>query len=236
MQLFPFLIFLQILGLVCDNASNNDTLVVALVKLIPAFREEGHIRCLGHVFNLCVRALLQLFSRGLGKRKDGDANDEWAELLVCDLDAEDKEESELDEEAEEHDEEYLTSLEEEVDMESSRPKCTPEDVKEAVYALFKVKMFISLCTSTNSHFKILNMAKKVHWSSILCDAFCQACLDHGLPKALVLIRAVANCWNTHTSMIGHAFELKDVYNDVCDMARYNDRTMHLYFLMWSGLF
>ena len=29
------------------------------------------------------------------------------------------------------------------------------------------------------------------------------------------------------SMIGHAIEVKDVYNDICDMARYNDRTMHL---------
>ena len=97
--MFPFLIFLQILGLVCNNVSNNDTLVAAVAKLIPAFCEEGHIRCLGHVFNLCVRALLRLFSHGLGKKKDGDVNDEWVELLVCDLDAEDKEEPELDEEA-----------------------------------------------------------------------------------------------------------------------------------------
>ena len=100
-----------------------------------------------------MRALLRPFSCRLGKKKDGDVNDEWAELLFCNLGAKDKEESELDEEAEECDKEYLTSLEEEVDMESSRPKCTPKDVKEAVYTLFKVKMFTTLCMSTNSHFR-----------------------------------------------------------------------------------
>lgn len=126
-------------------------MVDALAKEIPTFRVGGRIRCLGHVFNLSVKAILRPFSRGLRKRKDqGDT--EWLTLLVSDLDEDEDEKEEgeeLDEEAEGIDEEYLQSLEdnkddeddEEVGMASSRPECTEEELKEAAWSLFKVHCY-----------------------------------------------------------------------------------------------
>ena len=142
MQLFLLISSIQILSLVCDNASNNDTLVQTLAKEIPTFRAEGRIRCLGHVFNLCVRALLRPFSHSLQKRKSDNTDAEWLDLIVEDLNKEDDVENEIDENAEAHDEQYLDSLDndEEVDMQSSRPECTMEQMKEAAFSLFKVSL------------------------------------------------------------------------------------------------
>ena len=117
-------------------------MVKALANRIPFFRVEGRIRCLGHVFNLSVRAILRPFSRGLAKKKGAKGADDagWADLLVQDLAEEDHDDYELDEEAEALDEEYLNSLDDddEVGMQESRPICTAEDIKEAAFALFKV--------------------------------------------------------------------------------------------------
>jgi hypothetical protein len=47
----------QILSLVADNASNNDTLVKELETLLPEapFTEQHRIRCFGHILNLVVK-------------------------------------------------------------------------------------------------------------------------------------------------------------------------------------
>ena len=117
-------------------------LVQTLVKEIPTFHAEGRIHCLGHVFNLCISALLRPFSRGLQKRKSDDTEAEWLDLIVEDLDEEDDAENEIDQDAEACDEQYLDSLDndEEVDMQSSRPECTMEQMKEAAFSLFKVSL------------------------------------------------------------------------------------------------
>lgn len=209
----------KVLGLVCDNASNNDTLTDALAKEIPSFRVTGRIRCLGHIFNLCVKAILRPFSRGLKKRKAGEeAEDdaEWLDLLTKDLDEEDDDgELELDEEAEDADEDYLDGLDrnddDEVDMASSKPDCSPEELKDAAFALFKLS----------------NLAKKVHWNPSLRQAFLEGCKTHKLEKQLVLVRAVANRWNTQAAMIGRAIDVKPVVNDVCDMTKFNSNGMRL---------
>jgi hypothetical protein len=58
-----------------DNATNNDTCLDALAVLYPIDVEEQRLRCLGHVVNLVVKALL--FGEGLSQfqRQVAEAND-----------------------------------------------------------------------------------------------------------------------------------------------------------------
>jgi hypothetical protein len=46
----------QVLALVCDNASNNDTMVEELQVLVPSFRgQTTHVQCFAHILNLVVK-------------------------------------------------------------------------------------------------------------------------------------------------------------------------------------
>jgi hypothetical protein len=61
MSVFPlllvyFLIILQVLGIVCDNASNNDTMINQLGLLLPGFKgRPARVRCFAHILNLVVK-------------------------------------------------------------------------------------------------------------------------------------------------------------------------------------
>ncbi|KAI0653303.1 hypothetical protein C8Q70DRAFT_899682, partial [Cubamyces menziesii] len=52
----------QILGVTCDNALNNDTMVNALEVEVPSFRgQNARTRCFDHVVNLVAKALTRQF-------------------------------------------------------------------------------------------------------------------------------------------------------------------------------
>ena len=52
----------QILSLVCDNASNNDTMVKELEVLLPSFKgQRMHVRCFAHILNLVVKVFFIVF-------------------------------------------------------------------------------------------------------------------------------------------------------------------------------
>lgn len=55
------------LGITCDNASNNDTMIAALEVEIPSFRgEQSQCRCFAHIINLIVKSILGLFEHQKG--------------------------------------------------------------------------------------------------------------------------------------------------------------------------
>ncbi|KAI0364282.1 hypothetical protein BV20DRAFT_915870, partial [Pilatotrama ljubarskyi] len=59
----------QILGVTCNKASNNDSMVDQLGIDIPEFDGSvGRVRCFAHIINLVVKSLLHQFD--LPKRKD----------------------------------------------------------------------------------------------------------------------------------------------------------------------
>lgn len=48
--------------MICDNASNNETTVTQLTRLIPDFLgPKGRIRCFAHTINLIAKAIIRLF-------------------------------------------------------------------------------------------------------------------------------------------------------------------------------
>ena len=76
----------QILGVTCDNTSNNDVMVNHLAVLVPTFAgASDHTRCFLHIINLVAKSLLHLFNI---KKKDVDAVLNEAYCDATDLDAE----------------------------------------------------------------------------------------------------------------------------------------------------
>jgi hypothetical protein len=51
----------KVLGITCDNASNNDAMVAELEDLVPGFSRVNHTRCFLHVNNLVARTLVRQF-------------------------------------------------------------------------------------------------------------------------------------------------------------------------------
>ncbi|KAF8584241.1 hypothetical protein K439DRAFT_1301180, partial [Ramaria rubella] len=49
----------QILRLVADNASNNNTMLGSLEFELPGFQGSlTHVQCIGHILNLCLKVCL----------------------------------------------------------------------------------------------------------------------------------------------------------------------------------
>ncbi|TKA52632.1 hypothetical protein B0A49_13533, partial [Cryomyces minteri] len=46
-----------------DNASNNGTMIDAVIKRIPSLKRRARLRCVGHIFNLIIKAIL--YGRGI---------------------------------------------------------------------------------------------------------------------------------------------------------------------------
>ncbi|RDB30988.1 hypothetical protein Hypma_000159 [Hypsizygus marmoreus] len=66
----------KIMALTLDNASNNLTLTNELQVLIPSFHgQKTRVRCLAHILNLMVKAILSQFSKKGKATDDGDEDD-----------------------------------------------------------------------------------------------------------------------------------------------------------------
>ena len=65
----------------CDNASNNDTIIVKLSKLLPDFPGAANwSQCFTHVLNLVVKSILHQFD--VPKAQENEAMDEAAKELA----------------------------------------------------------------------------------------------------------------------------------------------------------
>ena len=80
----------QILSVMCDNASNNDTMIEALKDCLEIFPgESNHTRCFDHIVNLVAKSIIQQFD--VPKAKGNESFDDvLRELMVLaeDLDKE----------------------------------------------------------------------------------------------------------------------------------------------------
>ncbi len=81
---------MQVLGVTCDNASNNDTMIEELARVLPGFAgAPNRVRCFTHVLNLVAKSLIRQFDAEADKDDAADGADE-RELaeLAAGLDAE----------------------------------------------------------------------------------------------------------------------------------------------------
>jgi len=82
----------KILSVTCDNASNNDTMVLELDNRLPSFSPVNRTRCFTHILNLVSKSLLKQFDVKQEDKKDDDLDDDEKSLLAL---AENIEEEEL---------------------------------------------------------------------------------------------------------------------------------------------
>ncbi|KAK7696328.1 hypothetical protein QCA50_000982 [Cerrena zonata] len=67
----------KILGITCDNALNNDTLLESVeMSLNSQCGKDSRIRCFAHVLNLVVKAIISPFTRKLNTSEIGDVDDD----------------------------------------------------------------------------------------------------------------------------------------------------------------
>ena len=69
-SLLEFNVFHNKLAITLDNAYNNDTFISALIERDPSFDKEHHIRCFGHILNLCAQDALELVKDELSGIRD----------------------------------------------------------------------------------------------------------------------------------------------------------------------
>jgi len=151
----------QILGQVCDNASNNDTMLTELEFLIPngASGVHTHIRCICHIINLVVKVriptqpttasllfksdfdsfqaiLSQFTSKKTGKNSIEEDLDDDDILDEKELEAA----AEVDPEREAHDVQEIDEIEKELEESLEALDQTEEDVALGKRALRKVRL------------------------------------------------------------------------------------------------
>ncbi|KAJ7883852.1 hypothetical protein B0H14DRAFT_2564624 [Mycena olivaceomarginata] len=161
----------QILALVADNASNNNTLVSELKYLLPSYRGSiTRVRCVAHILNLVVKAILSKFSQSKGKAKIqpsvADVENEEEPDLEPDLEDSDDEEDnisepedsadEIEPAVEDNDNARIDEVIEEIDADPNRrvPALTAQEIKLGRYSVAKLR----------------NLAKKiVHSPTIKAD-------------------------------------------------------------------
>ena len=70
----------KILSVTCDNASNNDTMVSEMKKLLTEFSEVNCTCCFTHILNLITKSLLKKFDMKQ-KTEEEDLTDNEHKLL-----------------------------------------------------------------------------------------------------------------------------------------------------------
>ena len=120
------MLFRSILGITCDNASNNDTMIENLATIMSHFSGEANrARCLAHIVNMVAKIILRQFEVSKNKKKkkipkevNNDNNDKIVDTEV-DVDKVKVEKVIVDEEAEESD-----------DFEDERDRVLDKEEKE----------------------------------------------------------------------------------------------------------
>jgi len=158
----------QILGLVCDNASNNDAMVKELGVLLPSFKGQStRVRCFAHILNLVVKvfriglysptthiydfvkAILSQFSKTKKASSDADeddseANQDSLDDLEDDIGYGDEEmddadaDDETDPSVEQSDKMAVDTVIADVEFDERLPLLTRGDVNLGRYSISKV--------------------------------------------------------------------------------------------------
>ena len=78
--LHDFKISNKILSVTCDNASNNNRMVIEMSKRLTKISAVNHTRCFAHILNLLAKSLLKQFNTKL--KHINQLNDEDGCLLA----------------------------------------------------------------------------------------------------------------------------------------------------------
>ncbi|GLB43472.1 putative protein dimerization activity [Lyophyllum shimeji] len=190
----------KILGVTCDNASNNDTMTDAMEdpELLLAFQAINRARCFLHIINLVAKSLLKPFDPTDKDEKDGELSDEELALreLEAGLDEEEEamKDAEGDDESEDPDDEDLEEWVDEIDA------LTTEERKTLHLAVLPVRRVLAKLRKLA--FKIINS------TTILLPAW-KAQLAKLKLAIRIMPRDVRTRWNSTYDMLSFALSYKE---------------------------
>ncbi|PIL32946.1 hypothetical protein GSI_05064 [Ganoderma sinense ZZ0214-1] len=185
---------LQVLGVTCDNASNNAKMLKEMKKLNPEFRgPDARVRCFGHVINLVVKAVLSQFGQKVKSEAIGETDKDLSALD----DPEDVEDDDDDDD----------------EVDEAREAADRADIEEDEGEINKRLSLSSQRTSRSSRGSRFR-------SPTVRDEMSRQAKDAG-KKSEVLIRAVRTRWNTVTMVLARALDLRPILFGVCDKAEFN---------------
>jgi hypothetical protein len=206
----------QILSVTCDNASNNDTMVMEMHKKIPAFNKVMRTRCFLHILNLVAKSMLKQFE--LSKKKSEDFTENEGEVLGDlvelgkDLDIEEfamwqaeEEDVEVDVTPDDDDEEELDWVEE---VQLTEEECLRlrEQVKPITRMLIKVYYGILTFKHLLMCFKVRKLAFKIVNSTTKLLPAWKKQLEEIELAICIMPRDVTTRWNSTYDMLSFAYE------------------------------
>ncbi len=211
----------------CDNASNNDTMIDELARVLPSFAgAPNRVRCFTHVLNLVAKSLIRQFDAEVDKDEAADDADE-RELaeLAAGLEAEEAA-TRASSAAEDVDEggsgdddpdDEFDALEELSDDEKAQ---FLEDIRPVKLVLAKVRCQ-SLCSQDAkmySHYIVFQLRKfafkVVNSTTLLLPAWKTLLHDMGLPEKLIP-RDVRTRWNSTYDMLDAALAYREAIDRMC---------------------
>ncbi|OJT07830.1 hypothetical protein TRAPUB_1276 [Trametes pubescens] len=194
----------KMMGITCDNASNNDTMVEELKDLLPGFPGNDYrVRCFAHVLNLVVKSLIKHFD----VRETSDpatAEGDARELLEL---AREMESEELTTQAEraagEDEDDELDDADDEVD---GMAELTDEQRVEFEHDVLPVKLTMA---------KLRKLAFKiVHSTTKLLPAWKELLGELGQPVVLIP-RDVRTRWNSTFEMLDSCLKHQKALTQLC---------------------
>ncbi|THH16802.1 hypothetical protein EUX98_g9241 [Antrodiella citrinella] len=214
----------KILGIAGDSASNNDTLVAELSLLLGGPNDLlTRIRCLAHILNLIVKAILSLFALprraqagAAGDDTAAEDDDDDEELAALQEDEEELEPTinEAGERADASNDEFVTDADREAadnaviaeiiaEVEAGEDM-RHEDLRAARFALTKLSQ----------------LAKRVFHSPAIREDLQMSCERCNI-KSMQMIRTVATRWNSMAEAITRALYLRPALEKLLSLPRYD---------------
>ncbi|PIL32390.1 hypothetical protein GSI_05636 [Ganoderma sinense ZZ0214-1] len=182
----------KVLGVTCDNASNNAKMLKEMKKLNADFRgPDARVRCFGHVINLVVKAILSQFGQKVKSEAIGET-DKDISALDDPVDVEDDEE----------------------DVDEAREAADDDDIEEGEDQRPELVL-------TDADIKLGRLTLQKSGTSPTVRAEMSAQAKAAGQKSEVHIRAVRTRWNTVTMVLERALELRPILFQVCDKAEFN---------------
>ena len=142
---------LQILGITCDNASNNDAMIEELAARLEAFPGAANqVRCFLHIVNLVAKGVLRQFEPPKSKKQGQDIfEDGAAELAAMSVDVEEsgevlEEDLEAGVEDDVDDDVEDDDVEDDVEgLEETREGMSPDEVKKLEEEVKPVRLVLA---------------------------------------------------------------------------------------------
>ncbi|KAJ3490696.1 hypothetical protein NLJ89_g11414 [Agrocybe chaxingu] len=203
----------KILGFVADNASNNDTLVTELGRLLPSFGgKKVRVRCFAHILNLVVKAVLSQFSRKM--IEEDNTLTEQLDMLEEELnngtgfgDEEPELESDDDEVADDVVRSDNAAIRDVIDEVSLSGRLTPLSRDDANVARVSIA-------------KLRTLANKIVNSPTIREDLAQCCKQVNI-EAKLMVRDVATRWNSTAALVKRAIDLEPALQILVVMSEHN---------------